>query len=621
MLMTGTSGPSASNITEISTQTRSCQKCNQRKTRCSKTRPCTSCVKLGIECIFPPPGRAPRRKKRALKAELVSKVKSLEQKVRELEDERNSPQSDPGVHEEPSSIESNARPSVARTQQASRPPVLARDELEGRFGKLVVEEGSSRYVSHEALASFRTEYGKISTQSKPGASASSEPHDLRSSEGNNSNSFLFGYRALAHSLRDLYPTPLASQALWAAYEKNVAPLILILHKPTIRNLVRKAATNGEFLDATSDALVFAVYFAAVMSMKPDECQVQLGVDRQYAIQHYRFAAEQALSRADFLHARCLSVLQAAVLFLIVAWRCDDVRFVWAMTALVYRLAQGLGLHRDGEKLGLGPFETEIRRRLWWYIYLLDSQTSEHQAMSPQIYEGTYDTEFPLNINDDDLSPEATDRFKGRDGFTEMTFCLIRCEINVRYRRILKGSMPGLGPTRRSVEDITHALTDMSTFIENKRLQLCDLSVPIQWVAATVTRIALARSWLVAHLSLIGSDDLSSDLWQQRRELLFQTAIEVLEFTHLLESSDETAHWSWMFEMYRQWHAFAFVLSELCVRPSQETDRAWMIANLMFQRWQQDGPPQGWVLWKPLSRLMQRVTVKRAGEIVTDRANK
>jgi hypothetical protein len=412
----------------------------------------------------------------------------------------------------------------------------------------------------------------------------------------------------------LHPTPLISQALWGAYEKNVAPLILILHKPTIRSLVRKAATNAEFLDANSEALVFAVYFAAVMSMKPAECRRQLGVDRQTAIQHYRFAAEQALSRADFLHARCLSVLQAAVLFLIVAWRCDDVRFVWAMTALVYRLAQGLGLHRDGEKLGLGPFETEMRRRLWWYIYLLDSQTSEHQAMSPQIYEGTYDTEFPLNVNDDDLSPEATTRFEEREGFTERTFCLIRCEINVRYRRILKGTMPSLGPTRQSVEDTTHALTDMSTFIENERLKYCDLSVPIQWVAATITRIALARSWLVAHLSLIGSDDLSSDLWQQRREVLFQTAIEVLEFTHLLESSAETAHWSWMFEMYRQWHAFAFVLSEISVRPpSQATDRAWTIANLMFQRWQQDGPPQGWVLWKPLSRLIERVTAKRADE--------
>lgn len=70
----------------------------------------------------------------------------------------------------------------------------------------------------------------------------------------------------------------------------------------------------------------------------------------------------------------------------------------------------------------------------------------------------------------------------------------------------------------------------------------------------------------------------------------------------------------MFEMYRQWHAFAFVLSEIYVRPpSQATDRGWTIANLMFQRWQQDGPPRGWVLWKPLSRLMEHVTVERANE--------
>ncbi len=430
-----------------------------------------------------------------------------------------------------------------------------------------------------------------------------------------SNAFLFGYRALAHSLRDLHPNPIISQTLWGAYERNVAPLILILHKPMIRNLVRKAATNAEFLDADNEALVFTVYFAAVMSMTSTECRNQLGVDRQSAIQHYRFAAEQALSRANFLHGRCLLVLQATVLFLIVVWRCDDVRFAWAMTSLVYRLAQGLGLHRDGEKLGLSPFETEMRRRLWWYIYLLDSQSSEHQAMSPQIYEGTYDTEFPLNINDADLSPEATRPVLERTGFTEITFFLIRCEMNVRYRRVFQGTVPGIKTTPPSVEDTTDALVDLSTFIENKRLKYCDLSVPIQWAAATITRIALARLWLVAHLSLIGSGDISSEMWRQQREVLFQTAVEVLEFTHLLESSDETAHWSWMFEMYRQWHAFAFVLSEIYVRPpSEATDRAWAIANLMFQRWRQDGPPQGWVLWKPLSRFVKRVTAKRADEL-------
>lgn len=62
----------------------------------------------------------------------------------------------------------------------------------------------------------------------------------------------------------------------------------------------------------------------------------------------------------------------------------------------------------------------------------------------------------------------------------------------------KAPTPGLGHTRLSVEDTTHVLTEMSAFIENTRLKFCDLSVSIQWVAATITRIALAPSRLVAH---------------------------------------------------------------------------------------------------------------------------
>ena len=31
----------------------------------------------------------------------------------------------------------------------------------------------------------------------------------------------------------------------------------------------------------------------------------------------------------------------------------------------------MGLHRDGSKLGLKPYDTEMRRRCWWQIVVLD----------------------------------------------------------------------------------------------------------------------------------------------------------------------------------------------------------------------------------------------------------
>jgi hypothetical protein len=96
------------------------------------------------------------------------------------------------------------------------------------------------------------------------------------------------------------------------------------------------------------------------------------------------------------------LLQAAVLFLTCIRQQDDTRFVWTMTAVVLHLAQGLGLHRDGSNFGLNPFETEMRRRLWWHICLLDMRSSEDHASDPQVYEAFYDTRLQLNINDDDI---------------------------------------------------------------------------------------------------------------------------------------------------------------------------------------------------------------------------
>ncbi|CAG7933956.1 unnamed protein product [Penicillium olsonii] len=591
-----------------SVHARSCHKCNQRKTRCSKTLPCTSCVKLGVECIFPPPGRAPRRKKRALKVELVSRVKYLEHRLHDLGEE-SKPQTHQSKHElhDGSHTEDISPVSDTASHLGSRKDDGAASGADGPLGQLVNGGEGRQYVEHEALVGFQNEMASSSSRESP-------TKGPMQSQGPNSSAYMFGFRALAESLHSLHPPPLTSHFFWEIYERNVAPLISILHKPTIHRLVRKAATNAEFLDSSDEALVFAVYFAAVASMKPEDCLQKCKTDHETLIQHYRFATEQALARANFLKTRSLTVLQALVLFLTTLWCAEDGNFIWAMTSVVYRLAQGSGLHRDGSHLGLGPFETEMRRRLWWYIYLLDTQSSEAQAIGRLIYEGSYDTRLPLNVNDSDISPEATKPFTARIGFTEMTFCLIRCEIIIRSRQICGNSRPSLTPRRSSIEETEKNLNEINSFLESGHLRFCDLHVPIQWTAATITRIALARSWLTAHFTLMATGELSTDRWQKRRETLFQTAIDVLEFTHLLETSAETADWIWLFQMYRQWHALVFVLSEICVRPASDAaDRAWVIAQLMFQRWQQKGPLKGWVLWKPLLRLFERAATKRAKE--------
>ncbi|KAG7149173.1 putative transcriptional regulatory protein like [Verticillium longisporum] len=42
---------------------RSCVTCRRRKVRCDKQMPCSNCRRASAQCVFPAPGRAPRRPK------------------------------------------------------------------------------------------------------------------------------------------------------------------------------------------------------------------------------------------------------------------------------------------------------------------------------------------------------------------------------------------------------------------------------------------------------------------------------------------------------------------------------------------------------------------------------
>ncbi|KAJ5095667.1 fungal-specific transcription factor domain-containing protein [Penicillium alfredii] len=581
---------------------RSCHTCNRKKIRCSKTQPCEACLKLGVECVFPGPGRAPRRRKRPLKAELVSRLKHLEEEIQDLGDRSHATELPSRETGEPVASHVPENDEVANLDL---PPVPERHTHSGR-GRLIIGRRSSRYVTHEALVSLGDQVKELQDlldTEHPGerAQEESEPEYLESG-----NFFLFGYSSGLHSLEDYHPSRINSELLWTAYEENVAPMAMLFHKPTLRKLICKASTNAGHLDKKSEALVFAVYLAAVTSMKPQQCQDHFGEDHSTIVQRFRFATQQALTRAGFLQTRDFTVLQAAVLFLIVLRSPGDLEFVWTMTAAVHRLAQGLGLHRDGTNFGLSPFDTEMRRRLWWYIVILDFQTSEYQAINSQIQEKSYDVRFPLNINDADIAPDTAETPTEYNDFTEMTFCLIRCEISVAHRRILSNKS-GVGPEACPLQENLHLLGQLCRRLQEQHLKFCDVSVPLQWVAATVARLAHARSWLVAHLPWLNTEELAPG--SPKRDQLFQTATEVVEFAYLLETNDKTTKWGWLFEAYMQWHAAVFVLSELCIRPrSVDTDKAWIVMDQAYALWKKKEFQKGGMMLRPISSLMERAAI-------------
>jgi hypothetical protein len=219
----------------------------------------------------------------------------------------------------------------------------------------------------------------------------------------------------------------------------------------------------------------------------------------------------------------------------------------------------------------------------------------------------------------------------RQGFTDMTFCLLRFEIAHIFRRIVY--IPP-GPNRcteyfsgLTIEQKEKWITDCHQAMENKYLKNCDMTIPICWVTATISRLIMSKMWLIVYHPHQRKDG-GATLPQETKDKLFITSLENVEYSILLETEARTMKWGWLFRTYVQWHAIAFLLSELCVRTKGEAvERAWRALEATAGRWWfplNDASPlrkgQQGTLWRPLRKLLMKARAAREREMALERAS-
>lgn len=204
---------------------------------------------------------------------------------------------------------------------------------------------------------------------------------------------MFGYSSTNVDMQGLHPPEQQARQFWDVYKENVDPLVKVLHKPTFETTFYEAVSGVTRVSKGMEPILFVVYYGAVTSSTPEECRERWGEERSTMLDRYRFGIEQALARANFLYSEEMVVLQAFVVFLVLLRRNDDVQKIWTLTGLVVRIAQTLGIHRDGSHFDLAPFEIEMRRRLWWQVCILDARSSEDHGCDPTIVETLFDTKM------------------------------------------------------------------------------------------------------------------------------------------------------------------------------------------------------------------------------------
>ncbi|KAH9903837.1 fungal-specific transcription factor domain-containing protein [Xylariomycetidae sp. FL2044] len=652
---------------------RSCVTCRRRKVRCDKYMPCGNCRKAQIQCVFPAPGRAPRRPRvkdpnagpkqtSEREIELMKRLRKLEGIVEDLSGQiefETTKQPGASADGSPETVADSLHEMQGQSANAygenlpqghplNGPPRLSRvqtsdtncssalkspgTDVHQDFGRLILnEKGKTRYVSNafwskvtDEIQELRAETQKLTDDESSESDYDSTPAGLLSDQSDH-HSFVFGYSSSDVDLHQLHPLPSQIPFIWQVYSENVDPVIKILHLPTMNKTIRELRSSMADITPGLEALMFAIYFAAITSLDEDEVRTNFNTEKKALIDRYRFATEQALAKANFLTTSELVVVQAMVIFLVLVRRYDDTRFAWTLTGLVIRIGQSIGIHRDGTHFeNLNPFDIEMRRRLWWAICILDLRSAEDQGTALTIADKTFDTRRPLNINDADIHPDMTAFPEERERPTDMTFCLVRYEICSLARRI-HSETSGLGPCpldgQRILQEREKMLVEMYAYIDKKYLRACgekDGDI-LHWVAATIARLIMSKMSLIIYQP-VAMHSAGHELSREVRDRLFRSSIEIVEYTKILNTEEKCRQWRWLFETYNQWHAVAYLLLEVFRRPwSAAVERAWITLNATFQNLDFSDVARPGV-WAPLRKLLQKAHRHRETELARLRAN-
>lgn len=250
----------------------------------------------------------------------------------------------------------------------------------------------------------------------------------------------------------------------------------------------------------------------------------------------------------------------------------------------------MGLHHDGEKLGLGPFESEMRRRLWWQIIMVDAKYAMLTGLSHSLLPRNWDLQEPKNLNDADLFPSATEPFQDREGPTEMIFCLICNKVG----KFLIES-PGFEVMIMMIECGTAenaATTQMQEFkktIERLAAELLELvdrfSDPS---AGPVHQMAVEmRSQIIEKLSQLIAPDKEQLDWggemQDPKNKAFKIALSTLEHDERTYQIMKDKGFLWFWLIHFQIDVFIYLAGQLCNRTDGPlVERAWRQVAAVYQ---------------------------------------
>lgn len=363
-----------------------CDSCRRRKLKCSKEFPrCSKCIAHGWDCVYSPRTvRSPLT--RAYLTKVEHRVAQLESVIRRLapNDDIKSLLATRAVSDcslpEASASCSGCTSSSDTEQQQPLDPISQGDSCSlrnlewceasnesttGLGANPSCEAGYSGVASSAALLQSLGVTELPSTESSPTSDEDMIPQI------------------------DLDSNTVQDQFL-AAYLKYFYASFPFVHRQTLIKLY-----NGELCPKSRSHWKGLLNIVLALG-----CWCTHGDSRPWDMVYYRRAKEALLSDNGAMFESG-NLLLLSALYLMAEYTCRRGRPNTAenILGIANRMAISLGLHRDIP--GESTFDTEIRRRLWWGLYLADIRLAI--ALGRPLPLGESSTQPMSNINNDDLT--------------------------------------------------------------------------------------------------------------------------------------------------------------------------------------------------------------------------
>lgn len=257
-----------------------------------------------------------------------------------------------------------------------------------------------------------------------------------------------------------------------------------------------------------------------------------------------------------------------------------------------RIAQKMGYHRDGEHLQLPPFETEMRRRIWWQIVMQDAKLSIVSGLNHKYLQDTFDTKQPLNLSDADLFPGSTEPLQPREGPTEMAFGLItnrlaKFFVSDTTMKSLEDAILGDPPASAestTSESYRRMIRSLEVDLVNIEQRFCDPSAGSVHTAALSIRPLVVQKFNEMIVPMREQPEWGSEIFGPRDNLFKIVLMNNEHNTDLYELMSSVGY-LWYVKMHFQLDVFAVLTGQLVKRPSGSlSDRGWQIVEKIY-KWQ------------------------------------